>query len=144
LARILVIEDYPPLAKVIAIGLGRRGHQVERAGSARRALEIEGPLDCVVLDVDLPDGNGVDVAEDLLRLDRTRLVVFFSATRDSDARQRALHLGPFVDKTESVESLFDLIDDELRDREALAKAVGAPDGTLPKATARSGTRRKVR
>jgi DNA-binding response OmpR family regulator len=144
LSRILVIEDYPPLAKVIAIGLGRRGHQVERAGSARRALEVEGDFDCVVLDVDLPDGNGVDVAQELLQRGRTRLVVFFSATSDPEARQRALYLGPFVDKTESVDSLFDLIDDELRTRDALAQAVGAPDAALLRATARSGTRRKVR
>jgi DNA-binding response OmpR family regulator len=143
-ARILVIEDYPPLAKVIAIGLGRRGHQVERAGSARRALEIEGDLDCVVLDVDLPDGNGVDIAETLLNDGRTRLVVFFSATRDPEARQRALHLGPFIDKSDNVDSLFDLVDDELRNRAALAMAVGAPDAALLRATARSGTRRKVR
>ena len=144
MARLLIIEDYPPLAKVIAIGLGRRGHEVERAGSARRALEAEGEFDCVVLDIDLPDGNGVDVARELIDRGNTKLVVFFSATRDPEARQSALHLGPFVDKTESVDSLFDLVDDEIRNRALLARAVGAPDAALLRATARSGTRRKVR
>lgn len=144
MARILVIEDYPPLAKVIAIGLRRHGHDVERAGSAQRALEVSGEHDAVIVDVDLPDGSGIDVAEQLLHEGRTQLAIFFSATRDAEARARALRLGPFVDKSESVEALFELVEEELRLRAALAQAVGAPDAAVLKATARSGTRRRVR
>jgi DNA-binding response OmpR family regulator len=144
LAKVLIIEDYPPLAKVIAIGLRRSGHEVERAGSAQRALETPGLFDLIIVDVDLPDGNGIDVAEQLLNEERAASVVFFSATRDADLRARALGLGPFIDKNESVETLLDLVKEELEAKAALARAVGAPDAALLRATARSGTRRRVR
>ena len=142
MARILVVDDYPPLAKVIAIGLRRNGHEVERAGSQRRALEVEGLLDAAVIDVDLPDGNGIDVAATLLAEQRVGLVIFFSATRDTEARQRALALGPFVDKSTGVDPLLELVEDELAARASVAKAVGAPDQVVSP-TARSGTRRRV-
>jgi DNA-binding response OmpR family regulator len=148
LARILVVEDYPPLAKVMAIGLRRHGHEVERAGSLQRAIETAGSgereLDLAILDVDLPDGSGIDLAEQLLELGRVRRVVFFSASHDPDAKVRALQLGPYIEKNETVDALFALVNEELADLAALAKAVGAPDTALPRATARSGTRRKVR
>lgn len=142
MARILVVDDYPPLAKVIAIGLRRNGHDVERAGSQRRALEVEGPLDAAVIDVDLPDGSGIEVAETLLAEERVKLVVFFSATRDAEARQRALLLGPFVDKSTGVDPLIELLEEELAARGTLAKVVGAPDQAVSP-TGRSGTRRRV-
>jgi two-component system, OmpR family, KDP operon response regulator KdpE len=143
MARILVIEDYPPLAKVIAIGLGRRQHQVARVGSAQRALEAEGGFDVAIADIDLPDGNGVETAEQLLDEGRVDRVVFFSATRDLDVHARALRLGPLLDKSQGVEALLDLVDEELR-HPAMAKVVGAPDAPVGRASGRSGTRRRVR
>jgi two-component system, OmpR family, KDP operon response regulator KdpE len=144
LAKILVVEDYPPLAKVIAIGLRRHGHEVDRAGTLRRALEMAGVHELAILDVDLPDGSGIDLAEELIDSERVRRVVFFSASREPDAKLRALKLGPYVDKNETVEALLALVEEELVDLAALAKAVGAPDAALSSTTSRSGTRRKVR
>src|SRR5688572_21742516 len=46
-ARVLVLEDYPPLAKVIAIALRRSGHDVERAGSIQRAKASDGAFDAL-------------------------------------------------------------------------------------------------
>jgi DNA-binding response OmpR family regulator len=144
LSRILVVEDYPPLAKVIAIGLRRNGHLVERAGNVLRALETSGELDLVVVDIDLPDGSGIELATRLLEEGRTRRVVFFSATTDPELKTGALKLGPCVDKNDGVESLFTLIEEELDDRAALAQAVGGLDAALLRASARSGTRRRVK
>lgn len=142
--RILVVDDYPPLAKVIAIGLRRAGHEVERAGSVRRALEIEGRLDVAVIDVDLPDGSGIDVAQTLLSTGRARRVVFFSATRDPEARLEALRLGPLVDKNAGVEALFEVVAAQPEVPDQLARAVGAADEVLLRASGRSGTRKRVR
>jgi DNA-binding response OmpR family regulator len=143
LARILVVEDYPPLAKVIAIGLRRNGHEVERAGSLHRTLELSGEHDLAILDLDLPDGSGIDLAEQLLELGRVRRIVFFSASHDPCAKLKALKLGPYIDKSETVDALFALVEDELANLGELAKAVGAPDAASLRATARSGTRRRV-
>lgn len=141
MSRILVVEDYPPLATVIAISLRRLGHEVVRVGSVQRAEGVDGEFDAAVLDVDLPDGNGIDLARALMSAGIVGSVVFFTATRDTDARAAALRWGPVVDKTLGVEELACVVSDTLS---ALsAKVVGASDVVLH-ASGQSGTRRKVR
>jgi DNA-binding response OmpR family regulator len=88
-SKVLVVEDHPPLATVVAIGLRRSGHDVVRVGSVKRALETEGTFRCAVLDIDLPDGSGVELAQQLLDDARTECVVFYTATRDGGRRGRA-------------------------------------------------------
>jgi len=143
--RLLIVEDYPPLATVIAISLRRSGHEVMRLGSVRRAVVEEGPFDAAVVDIDLPDGSGIELAEYLLAEGRARSVVFFSATRDADARERALRFGPIVDKVDGVEALAGVVAEELEARDQSARAVGDPDGVVPqRVSGRSGMRRKVK
>jgi DNA-binding response OmpR family regulator len=140
-SRILVVEDYPPLATVIAISLRRLGHEVVRVGNVQRAEIAEGSFDAAVLDVDLPDGNGIELAGELADAGTVAGVVFFTATRDAEARARALRLGPVVDKSAGVEELARVVGETLI---ALnAKVVGGPDAVL-NSRGRSGTRRKVR
>lgn len=141
MGRILVVEDYPPLATVIAISLKRLGHEVVRVGSVQRARRVEGPFEAAVLDVDLPDGSGIDLARTLLDSELVQSAIFFTATRDAEARAAALRVGPVVDKTIGVEELARVVGETLE--LTTAKAVGAPDVVLH-ASGRSGTRRKVR
>ncbi len=142
---LLVVEDYPPLATVIAISLRRLGHEVLRLGSVQRAETVEGPFDAAVLDIELPDGSGIVLAEDLLNEGRARSVVFFSAVRDTNARQRALRLGPVVDKVDGIEALASVVAEQLEVQAGLARAVGAADGVVPqRVSGRSGTRRKLK
>lgn len=141
--RILVLEDYPPLAKVIEIGLRRIGHEAVRVDSVRAALATEGEFELATMDVDLPDGRGMDAAEQMIREGRLRQVVFFSATSDAELEERARSIGPFVEKAYGVEALVQMIQQLVPDGEALAKAVGAPDIGV-RASGRSGTRRRVR
>jgi DNA-binding response OmpR family regulator len=143
--RILVLEDYPPLAKVIEIGLRRIGHEAVRVDSVKAALAIEGEFELATMDVDLPDGLGTDVAERMLVDGRVKQVVFFSATSDVKLEERARNIGPFVEKAYGVESLVQVIQQLVPDGDAvaLAQAVGAP-GVGVRAAGRSGTRRRVR
>lgn len=143
--RLLVVEDYPPLATVIAISLRRLGHEVVRLGSVQRAVLADGSFDAAVLDVDLPDGSGTDLAEYLLREGTTRSVIFFTASRDSEVREHAMGLGPVVDKLAGVEELARVVAEELSARAELALAIGAPEGVVPqRLSGRSGTRRKTK
>lgn len=132
------------MATVIAIALRRLGHEVVRSGSVQRALAAEGTFDCVVADIELPDGNGIDLAGSLAAEGRASVVVFFTATRDADARERALVHGTVIDKTLGVEELARVVAEELARRAGLARAVGAPDGAPVRPASRSGTRRKLR
>lgn len=65
--RVLVVEDEPDIAALVAYQLTREGYRVETAGTGREALEAVGRdiPDLVVLDRMLPDVSGDDVLQTL-------------------------------------------------------------------------------
>ncbi|HEX9258729.1 MAG TPA: response regulator transcription factor [Acidimicrobiales bacterium] len=65
--RILVVEDEPDLALAVAAGLRRDGYAVDVAGGRAEALARTSltPYDLVCLDLNLPDGDGLDVCRAL-------------------------------------------------------------------------------
>ena len=145
MSRVLVVEDHPPLATVVAIGLRRLGHEVVRVGSVERALSAEGDFDGAVVDIELPDGTGVELARELLDSERVQTVVFYTATRDPGLKLEALKLGPIVDKMGNLEELLEVTSSELERVAQRARAAGAGDVVVTAhATAKSGTRRRVR
>jgi DNA-binding response OmpR family regulator len=60
---ILVVEDDPDLARGLAFNLEREGHQVELAGRGADGLQLirAGGLDLILLDLTLPDLDGLEV-----------------------------------------------------------------------------------
>ncbi|MBX3182287.1 MAG: response regulator [Polyangiaceae bacterium] len=152
MTRLLLVEDYPPLATVVAIALRRgTGHEVVRVGSVSRAeaaLAERGVFDVAVLDIDLPDGSGVDLARRLIERGQVSACVFFTASRDEAERAAARQVGPVVDKLATMDELVQVVLTHLgasaehapKLREALRSAQGS-DGDL---TSGSGTRPRVR
>lgn len=61
--RILVVEDHESTARVLEHLLQRHGHQVWTAFSYQQALELAltHPVEVLVCDLGLPDGNGFDL-----------------------------------------------------------------------------------
>jgi len=59
---VLVVDDEPPLRKVLQTTLTVRGFAVEEAGSAERALELvsQRPFDMVLLDINMPGMGGLE------------------------------------------------------------------------------------
>lgn len=104
--RVLLVEDDPTVCRAAERYLTHRGHElVAIAGTCRHALADVRTFDCVLMDVDLPDGNGVDVARQLLERGTTNVVVFFSGTQDQDIRLAASELGTFVAKEAGLHAL---------------------------------------
>lgn len=62
--RILLVEDDQRVATVMASMLQRRGYEVEHAATVAAALEAA-PCDLVLLDLTLPDGDGLAVCREL-------------------------------------------------------------------------------
>ena len=63
-ARIVVIDDEPVVADVLRSVLGRDGHEIHvaaDAASGRALLEHDGPWDVCLVDVMLPDADGLEV-----------------------------------------------------------------------------------
>jgi DNA-binding response OmpR family regulator len=62
--KILLVEDEDSIAAPLTEGLRREGFTVERAATGAAALEA-GPVDCVLLDLRLPDVDGYEVCRSL-------------------------------------------------------------------------------
>ncbi|MFH1998769.1 MAG: response regulator [Planctomycetota bacterium] len=72
--KILVVDDEPDVLKVLEKRLMNEGYQVIKADNGRRALmlaEKENP-DLVILDIDMPDMDGGEVAARLKDGDKTK------------------------------------------------------------------------
>src|SRR3954469_22610785 len=65
--RILVVEDQRKMSSFLKKGLGEAGHVVDVAesGTSAETLAAENPYDLIILDVMLPDQNGLDTARHL-------------------------------------------------------------------------------
>jgi two-component system OmpR family response regulator len=82
--RILVVDDEPSIVDSVATSLRYEGFEVEQATDGRRALEMaqENTPDLIVLDIMLPDLDGIEVTR-RLRADGLRVPVLFLTARDS-------------------------------------------------------------
>lgn len=108
--RALIVEDDPVVARSIARRLLREGYTISLAGSCRAARATGGGFQIAILDLDLPDGSGTDLAEELLRLGAVRSLVFYTGSTDAAQRERAKLFGHVIDKAEDVEQLIELLE----------------------------------
>jgi two-component system, OmpR family, response regulator len=85
-ATVLVVEDEPSIADVLAIALRYHRFEVITAGSVRQAQQLAGQTrpDVALLDVMLPDGDGRALGRELRALQPDMAVVFVTA-RDAPA-----------------------------------------------------------
>jgi two-component system phosphate regulon response regulator PhoB len=95
--RVLVVDDEPDIAGLVAYHLAKAGYRVTTAGDGTEALaraRAERP-DLVVLDLMLPGRSGLDVLADLRRVDETRHigVILLTARREEQDRIAGLSLG---------------------------------------------------
>jgi two-component system KDP operon response regulator KdpE len=93
-ARVLVVDDEPQIVRGLRVILGNAGYVVEEATTKQGALDAVSvrPPDAIVLDLLLPDGNGVDVCTEVRRWSRVPIVVL-SAVGDEREKVRALDAG---------------------------------------------------
>ena len=94
MSRVLVVDDEPQLLRALGISLRARGHEVELAASGTAALDLAGrvPLDLIILDLGLPDLDGVEVVRALRGWSTTPIIVL--SARDAQAdKVAALEAG---------------------------------------------------
>jgi DNA-binding response OmpR family regulator len=87
--RILLVEDDERVAVAMASALTRRGFDVERAATASAALTAA-PCDLVLLDLSLPDGDGIEVCRTLRR--RSAQLGIIAVTARGEERDRVVGL----------------------------------------------------
>ena len=82
--RLLVVEDEPRIAEILKSGLQRAGFAVDMVGrcaDAQAALALA-PYDAAILDLGLPDGDGIDLLADL-RATHNGIPVLVLTARDA-------------------------------------------------------------
>jgi two-component system, OmpR family, KDP operon response regulator KdpE len=92
--RVLVVDDEPQIARALAINLRARKYEVDVAGGGEAALALaaERHPDVVILDLGLPDLDGIDVIRGLRGWTDVPIIVL-SARQDSSDKVEALDLG---------------------------------------------------
>jgi two-component system KDP operon response regulator KdpE len=93
-ARVLVVDDEPQIIRGLRVILTNAGYRVEEATTKREALDAVSvrPPDAIVLDLVLPDGDGIEVCTDIRRWSQVPIVVL-SAVGDERQKVRALDAG---------------------------------------------------
>ena len=114
---ILVVEDEPVTARVLCRLLRSAGYPVTWAISCAAVRRLERRFAVAVLDIDLGDGDGVTLAEELFATHRVARVIFHTATLDAERHGRASGIGVVVGKSGDMQPLLCVV------REILQKLV---------------------
>src|SRR5882757_4479738 len=93
--KILVIEDEAELSKSIVAYLKAESYTCEVAADFKTAMEKTESFDydCILLDISLPDGNGLQVLQELQANHKTDGVIIISAKDSMNDRIAGLNLG---------------------------------------------------
>ena len=93
--RVLIVEDQPKLAALLARGLREEGHAADVADRGEDALWMAAaaPYDVVVLDINLPGIDGLDTCRELRRLDVWTPVLMLTARDAVGDRVTGLDAG---------------------------------------------------
>ncbi len=92
--RILVVDDEPPIRKLLRTGLATQNYDVIDAGTGQAALAaLADEPDLMILDLGLPDMQGLDVLRILRERGNTLPVVVLSSREDEGGKVKAFDLG---------------------------------------------------
>ncbi len=93
--KILVIEDEPEMMGLIKKFLEDENYVVEVACNFGSGMDkiVSFDYDCILLDIMLPDGNGLELLQELKNLDKADSVIIISAKDSLDDKVKGLNLG---------------------------------------------------
>ena len=107
--KVLVIDDEPPIRKLLKMGLSTQGYQVLEAPNGKVALEalVQKP-DLVILDLGLPDIQGHDLLRTIRARNESVPIMVLSSRGDEAGKVQALDLGAddYVTKPFGMEELL--------------------------------------
>jgi two-component system, OmpR family, KDP operon response regulator KdpE len=125
--RVLVVDDEPQIRRSLRVTLRANGYDVDEAATGEAAPDLASvnPPLLVILDLSLPDTNGVEVTRRLREWTQVPIVIL-SVRGDDDAKVRALDAGAddYLTKPFSVPELLARMRVALRHSEANSAAAG--------------------
>jgi two-component system, OmpR family, KDP operon response regulator KdpE len=115
--KVLVVDDEPPIRKLLRTGLGTQGYQTIDAPNAKAALDLMSDKpDLVILDLGLPDMQGFELLRQIRARREDLPIVVLSSRGDETAKVEALDLGAddYVTKPFGMEELLARVRTALR------------------------------
>lgn len=107
---ILLVEDDADLRNMIARGLQAAGYLVFQAANFRQALdEMAVKPNLMILDINLPDGTGWNVADWLESLTSAVPIIVISGFTPDEKRLQQFKPKAFLPKPFAIEELLDLV-----------------------------------
>ena len=92
--KVLVVDDEPPIRKLLRMGLGTQGYHIIDAPNAKAALDLMADEpDLVILDLGLPDMQGLELLRQIRQRREDVPIVVLSSRGDEVAKVEALDLG---------------------------------------------------
>ena len=92
--KVLVVDDEPPIRKLLRMGLTAQGYEILEAGNGKAALELlEQKPDLVILDLGLPDIQGHDLLRSIRSRNESVPIMVLSSRGDEAGKVQALDLG---------------------------------------------------
>jgi len=117
---VLVVDDEPAIRRFLRLSFDAEGYQVGEAGDGRSALEAlrKGRPDILILDLGLPDIDGLEVIRELRERGSLIPIIVLSSRTDERVKVQALDLGAddYVGKPFGIEELLARIRSALRHR----------------------------
>jgi two-component system KDP operon response regulator KdpE len=108
--RILVVDDEPPILRFLRASLESQGYIVSTAADARTALDMvrKKAADLIVLDLGLPDMDGLDVVRQIRDDGETLPIIILSSRDNESAKVTAFDLGvdDYVTKPFGIDELL--------------------------------------
>lgn len=107
---LLLVEDNAAVGRAIAKSLRAQGHAVTLVHTCAEARVAAGYHDVGVFDITLPDGDGIELCEVLLRDRRIGAALFCSGSIDDLLIERAQQTAPVISKEASFWELCQAIE----------------------------------
>jgi two-component system, NtrC family, nitrogen regulation response regulator NtrX len=126
---VLVVDDIPAMAAQYAYDLKRlAGYEVLTAADGTHALELlsQVPVDCTILDLEMPGLDGFEVLRSLERVGSEVPVIVYTGTGNYERCAQAVRMGAygFIDKAEPMERVVQEIEAALERRRLRAEVAG--------------------
>lgn len=116
--KILVVDDEEDLRRLLSDGLRLEGYQVAVASSGREALALveQEPPDLIILDLSMPEMNGIETLKRMRERGVTAKVVILTAYGTAEQVREAVALGvrEFIGKPFDLDRLVRIVAEEVQ------------------------------
>lgn len=109
MASILIIDDDPLVCDMLSAFIEELGHSATCCHTLDRGMRAarDGAHDLILLDVGLPDGNGLDAIEELREVEPSPLIIIITGTADRNGAELAIRSGAwdYIEKPGSIHDM---------------------------------------